>query len=211
MDRNDKIMMLLDMQEHPEQFDETALEDMLNDPEMKELMEATAQLKRAMVHQEFTMTDQEVEDEWQYFVSEHDRLQGRNWLKMAATFVGILFVTGITFAAVHLISNNSNNKDISPTQEEVGEIVKPVQEVTINNDSIAKAEFVVFDNVTLDTIAQEIAAYHHMDVDLQNEQARQLRFYFVWKQDDSLQEVMEKLNMFEPVNLAIENGKLIVR
>lgn len=211
MDRNDKIMKLLDMQEHPEQFDETALEDMLNDPEMKELMEATAQLKRAMVHQEFTMTDQEVEDGWQYFVSEHDRLQGRNWLKMAATFIGILFVTGITFAAVHLISNNTKSKDISPTQEEVGEIVKPAEEVTINNDSIAKAEFVVFDNVTLDTIAQEIAAYHHMDVDLQNEQARQLRFYFVWKQDDSLQEVMEKLNMFEPVNLAIENGKLIVR
>ena len=50
-----------------------------------------------------------------------------------------------------------------------------------------------------------------MDVDLQNEQARQLRFYFVWKQSDSLQEVMEKLNMFEPVNMTIENGKLIVR
>jgi hypothetical protein len=50
-----------------------------------------------------------------------------------------------------------------------------------------------------------------MEVELQNAQVNQLRFYFVWKQDDSLQEVMEKLNMFEPVNLAIENGKLIVR
>jgi ferric-dicitrate binding protein FerR (iron transport regulator) len=211
MDRNDKIMKLLDMQEHPEQFDETALEDMQNDPEMKELMEATAQLKRAMAHQEFTMTDQEVEDEWQYFVSEHSRLQGRNWFKVAATFVGILFVTGITFAAVHFISHNERNHDTTPTQEEIGEKVKSVQEVRINNDSIAKTEPVVFDNVTLDSIVHEIAAYHHMDVELHNDQVNQLRFYFVWKQGDSLQEVMEKLNMFEPVNLAIENGKLIVR
>ncbi len=48
-------------------------------------------------------------------------------------------------------------------------------------------------------------------MDLQNEQARQLRFYFVWKQDDSLQEVVEKLNMFEHVDIVIENNKLIVR
>lgn len=211
MDRNDEIMMLLDMQEHPEQFNETALEDMLNDPEMQELMEATAQLKRAMVYQEFTMTDQEVENEWQYFASEHDRLQVKNWLKIAATFVGILFVTGITFAAVHFISHNERNHDTAPTQEEIREKVKPVQEATVNNDSIAKAEPVVFDNVTLDSIVQEIAAYHHMDVDLQNEQARQLRFYFVWKQNDSLQEVIEKLNMFEQVNLIIEDGKLIIQ
>ena len=46
---------------------------------------------------------------------------------------------------------------------------------------------------------------------MQNEQTRQLRFYFVWNPDDSLQEVIEKLNMFEQVNLTVENGKLIVR
>ena len=63
----------------------------------------------------------------------------------------------------------------------------------------------------LDSIAREIATYHHVGVDLQNEQARQLRFYFVWKQDDSLQEVIEKLNMFEHVDMAVEDGKLIVR
>ena len=42
-------------------------------------------------------------------------------------------------------------------------------------------------------------------------QASQLRFYFVWNQEESLQEVIEKLNMFEHVNMAVENGKLIVR
>ena len=75
----------------------------------------------------------------------------------------------------------------------------------------AKAGPVVFDNVTLDSIAKDIAVYHHLDIDLQNEQANQLRFYFVWNQDESLQEVIEKLNMFDQVHLAVEDRKLIVR
>jgi hypothetical protein len=48
-------------------------------------------------------------------------------------------------------------------------------------------------------------------MDLRNDQAKQLRFYFVWKRNDSLQEVVEKLNMFEHVNMAVEDGKLIIR
>ena len=82
---------------------------------------------------------------------------------------------------------------------------------TFKSDTIVKAETVVFDNVTLDSIAKDIAAYHHLEMDLQNEQTKQLRFYFVWKQEDNLQEVIEKLNMFEHVNMTVENDKLIVR
>jgi hypothetical protein len=48
-------------------------------------------------------------------------------------------------------------------------------------------------------------------MDLQNGQAGELRFYFVWNQDESLQEVIEKLNMFDQVNLAVEDRKLFVR
>mgnify|MGYP007013920603 FL=1 len=42
MERDKKIQLLLDMQEHPEQFSEQALKTMLDDPEVCELMEATA-------------------------------------------------------------------------------------------------------------------------------------------------------------------------
>ena len=94
-------------------------------------------------------------------------------------------------------------------------VEKPQSAVTVSQtlptDTIVKTGSVVFDDVTLDSIAKDIAAYHHLDMDLQNEQASQLRFYFVWNQEDSLQEVIEKLNMFEQVNLAVEDGKLMVR
>ena len=211
MDKYGKIKMLLDMQEHPEQFSEQEMEQMLSDAEAQELMEATAQLKRAMKNDEFSISEQEIEDEWQAFAANHlaEQKPQRTWLKIAAMFIGVLFMTGIAFAAIHIIKQNTVAQEMKQVEQPV--IQQPVSTGTVNNDTIAQTEPVIFDNVTLDSIAKEIADYHHIEVDLQNELAKQLRFYFVWKQDDDLQEVVEKLNMFDHVDMTIENGKLIVR
>lgn len=211
MDRDERIKMLLDMQEHPEQFSETELEQLLNDTESQELMEATAQLKRAMNNDEFTMSEEDVENDWQAFTSSHfsEQRAERSWLKIAATFIGVLFMTGVVFAAIHVIRNNTSIQKTEQKEQPV--IQQAVSADTVNITTIVESEPVILDNISLDVIAKEIAAYYNIEMDLQNEQARQLRFYFVWKQDDSLQEVVEKLNMFEHVDIVIENDKLIVR
>ena len=211
MDRDEKIKMLLDMQDHPEQYSDEALEQMLNDAEVQELMEAMAQLKRAIINDEFTISEQDVEVEWKEFASKHfaKRKPQYNWLKMAAMFIGVLFVTCLAFASIHMIRHNPDIMEPQPKKQSVSQ--QAVLANTNQGDTAVLAEPVVFNNVSLDSIAKGIAAWHHMDVDLQNEQASQLRFHFVWKPNDSLQEVVEKLNMFEYVNMAIEDGKLIVR
>lgn len=211
MDRDEKIKILLDMQDHPEQYSDEALEQMLNDAEAQELMEATAQLKRAIINDEFTISEQDVEVEWKEFASKHfaKRKPQYNWLKMAAMFIGVLFVTCLAFASIHMIRHNPDIMEPQPKKQSVSQ--QAVLANTNQGDTAVLAEPVVFNNVSLDSIAKGIAAWHHMDVDLQNEQACQLRFHFVWKPNDSLQEVVEKLNMFEHVDMAIEDGKLIVR
>ena len=211
MDRDERIKMLLDMQEHPEQFSETELEQLLNDTESQELIEATAQLKRAMKNDEFTMSEEDVENDWQAFTSARfsEQRDERSWLKIAATFIGVLFMTGVVFAAIHVIRNNTSIQKTEQKEQPV--IQQAVPADTVNITTIVESEPVILDNISLDVIAKEIAAYYNIEMDLQNEQARQLRFYFVWKQDDSLQEVVEKLNMFEHVDIVIENSKLIVR
>ncbi len=205
MNRNDKIKMLLDMQEHPEQFSEETLNAMLEDSEVRELMEATAQLKRAMISEELKVKSEYAQPNPQSSIF---NLQFR---KIAASFIGILLVSGIAFAAIHFVRNvNATESQTVQTEQQVKSPSpkRPNDQTTKRpNDQTP----IVFDNVTLDSIARNIAAYHHIEIDLQNEQARQLRFYFVWKQDDSLQEVVEKLNMFEHVNMTVENGKLMVR
>ena len=112
----------------------------------------------------------------------------------------------MAFTIVH-ITREANYEELPITQVEKAVTVSQ----TFPTDTIVKTEPVVFDNVTLDSIAKDIATYHHLDMDLQNEQASQFRFYFVWDKEDRLQEVIEKLNMFEQVNLAVEDGKLIIR
>lgn len=58
MEKNEKIQMLLDMQEHPENYSEQELKTMLKDPEVCELMEATALLKQAMIWENSTSNPQ---------------------------------------------------------------------------------------------------------------------------------------------------------
>ena len=72
----------------------------------------------------------------------------------------------------------------------MAETTASVQLSTLNSqleksDTIAKTGSVVFDNVTLDSIAKDIATYHHVVLDVQDEETGQLRFYFVWHQDKS--------------------------
>ena len=212
---NEKIQMLLDMQEHPENYSEQTLETMLKDPEVRELMEATAQLKQAMTWENESKNTANVDAEWQCFSRTYytETKPRRGWLKVAATFIGILFITGMAFAAIHIARSVVEKDTKAPTNEtQISDSHQPaILTDTIKNDTIAMATQVVFDNVTLDSIAKDIAAYHHIGMDLRNDQARQLRFYFIWKRDDSLQEVVEKLNMFEHVNMAVEDGKLIIR
>ena len=56
-----------------------------------------------------------------------------------------------------------------------------------------------------------IAAAHGVQVKFENDAVRELRFHFVWKREDSLARVVEKLNTFEAVNIAQEDKKLVVR
>ena len=47
--------------------------------------------------------------------------------------------------------------------------------------------------------------------DIQNPKAHEVRLYYKWEQKDELASVVDDLNHFEHVNLAIEEDKLIVK
>ena len=210
-----KTKMLLDAQEYPEQFTDEALRQMQDDPEIRVLMEATVQGKRALMKHQPVESQEAIDSAWQDFEAKHFPKAAKVSIlhKVAASFIGLLFISGIAFATIHIVRNVVEKGTKAPVQEtEILDSHQPVISAdTIKSDTIVTATPVVFDNVTLDSIAKDIAAYHHIGMDLQNDQAKQLRFYFVWKRDDSLQEVVEKLNMFEHVNMAVEDGKLIIR
>ena len=46
---------------------------------------------------------------------------------------------------------------------------------------------------------------------IENDEAHNLRFYYVWHPGDNLAQAIEKLNTFEHVDIVLDNQKLIVK
>ena len=132
--------------------------------------------------------------------------------KIAASFIGVLLASGIAFAAIQVVRNISTPKPQLPSTEQVID-TKPVTSLpadTVKTDTIPTEPY-VFNNVPLDSMLTAIAVAHNMQVEFENEAARHLRFHFVWKREDSLSRVVEKLNTFEAVNIGMEDKTLVVK
>ena len=139
---NDKIQMLLDMQEHPENYSEQTLETMLKDPEVRELMEATELLKQAMIWENARKSTVNVDAEWQRFAGQHiaDSKPRRGWMKVAAVFLGVLFVSGITFAAIHIVRmvNSQKSQTVQTEQPMTAKASTTIPADTVKTDTISK-------------------------------------------------------------------------
>ena len=132
--------------------------------------------------------------------------------KIAASFIGVLLASGIAFAAIQIVRNINTAKPQQPTTEQTADI-EPVTSLpaeTVKADTIPVEPY-IFNNVPLDSMLTAIAAAHGVQVEFENDAARELRFHFVWKREDSLSRVVEKLNTFEAVNIGMEDKTLVVR
>ena len=74
----------------------------------------------------------------------------------------------------------------------------------------AVAEPRLYDNVTLEQMLTELAAYYQVDVEYRSDDVRSVRLYYQWEPDYSLDKVVEMLSHFEAFNIHREGDKLIV-
>ena len=132
--------------------------------------------------------------------------------KIAASFIGVILASGIAFAAIQIVRNISTPKPQHSTTEQTTDIdpVTFLPADTVQADTISVEPY-IFNNVPLDSMLTAIATAHGVGVEFENEAVRQLRFHFVWKREDSLSRVVEKLNTFETVNIVEEDKTLVVR
>ena len=230
MEQQDKIRLLLSMQEHPEQYTDDQLHQMIaDDPELAEQLKQLTLTKQAFVKQE---TDEEaipVEEEWQKFYSEHadeiealgednthsatvKRLKSIVPYKVAASIIGILFTAGFAFATIHILSliPNPSPKDDGSKYTQVADTAKEVTTPLSTQTGAGSEAPIVFDNVALEKMLSQIAAYYNKEVEFQNDNARQFRFYFVWKQDEGLYVTLHRLNLFESVSVELKSDKIVV-
>ena len=193
------------------------LQQALDDPQMRELVEQMAFAKRAFKDEELQAVEPDVEGEWEKFAAKNfdegnETQHVYPFKKMAASFIGVLLVSGMAFAAIHIVRMVSSQKaetvQVKHTTSYKPSTALPAD--TVKTDTMTTMESVVFDNVPLEKMLTEIAAYYHAEVSFLNDDARQLRFHFVWKREDGLGHAIEKLNRFESLTVRLDENKIIV-
>ena len=236
MTEEQRIEWLLELQSHPEQLTNEQMQQILADDEMRQLVQQLGFAKRAFMHDALKNDTPDVDAEWEKFAAIHageldaldeekpkshfriylfnHKILGRakRQSRAAASFIGVLLASGIAFAAIQVVRNISTPKPQLPSTEQVID-TKPVTSQpadTVKTDTIPTEPY-VFNNVPLDSMLTAIAVAHNMQVEFENEAARHLRFHFVWKREDSLSRVVEKLNTFEAVNIGMEDKTLVVK
>ena len=193
------------------------LQQALDDPQMRELVEQMAFAKRTFKNEELQAEKLDVEGEWEKFAAKNfdegkETQHGYPFKKMAASFIGVLLVSGMAFAAIHIVRMVSSQK-AETVQVKHPTSYKPSTALpadTVKTDTMTTMEPVVFDNVPLEKMLNEIAVYYHAEVSFMNDDARQLRFHFVWKREDGLRHAIDKLNRFESLSVRLDENKIIV-
>ena len=72
-------------------------------------------LKQMYAQEDETIdTSDIIDEEWQKFESEHFAPKHRSWgwMQIAAAFIGLLMLSGIAYAAIHVVSSNRSQQAV---------------------------------------------------------------------------------------------------
>ena len=228
--------MLLDLLEHPEKYSETQKDELLGDEEVNELYQQLVETRQSL---DFAMSKEKmkmpsIDAEWEKLKEEKQQKEEMSqnaetqqtaklfslWspMRKVAAVAAVLVVSGITFAAIHLVTrshqaSDKHNTELVASQKDSIQQVSAPQKSNIEEktDSASLAQLpLVYENAELQNILTPIAGHFHLQVTYQNESARHIRLFLQLEKNMSLDDIIELLNHFEKVNIRHEGQTLIV-
>ena len=202
-----KTELLLQMMEQPHQYTAEEWQEILADDECRELYTLMSITQSAVdaARTDKEVTDEMIDGEWQRLSSVHSSFQLR---KFAAMFVGILMLSGIAFAAIHIISHSNSHKEKDTVA--VSNVSPLTQQAPLPQETIAAPQPKLYDNVPLGEIFEELSSYYQIIAVYRNDATRQIRLFYQWKPDYTIEKVVDMLNNFEWLQLELKNDTLYV-
>ena len=209
---SENIRQLLEMLDNPEAYTEQEIQDIINrDEDTCETYRMMVEAKRSS-RKRLAEKPVDVNAAWQRFNETHQsKRNGFSWMKIAASFIGVLLVSGIAFAAIQIIRYAQQN---TPKTEEVINTPKPTYTTptdTLTTDTIAAPQPIIYDNIPLEKMLPEIATHYDAKVTFVNDEARQLRFRFVWNPQKGIDQVVSDLNQFERLTVTLNDHQITVK
>ena len=208
---SENIRQLLEMLDKPEAYTEQEIQDIINrDEDTRETYRMMVETKRSS-RQRQADKPVDVDAAWQKFNQKvQPKQHSFGWIKIAASFVGVLLVSGIAFAAIQIVRYAQQH---TPKTEEVINTPKPANVTptdTLTTDTIATPQPIIYDNIPLEKMLPEIAAHYDANVTFVNDEARQLRFRFVWDPQKGIDQVVSDLNQFERLTVTLKDNQITV-
>ena len=223
--------LLLDLLEHPEKYSETQKDELLGDEEVNELYQLQVETRQSLdfAKSKEKMKMPSIDAEWEKLKDETKQnaetqqtaKQLPLWspMRKVAAVAAVLVVSGITFAAIHLVTrshqpSDKNNTELVASHKDSIQQVSAPQKSNIEEktDSASLAQLpLVYENAELQNILTPIAGHFHLQVTYQNESARHIRLFLQLEKNMSLDDIIELMNHFEKVNIRHEGQTLIVK
>lgn len=180
MKKEEQIRMLL----HPEKYTDEQLDQMLD---------------------EVNIPVPEASREWMRF---EKKRSGFPILKIAASIISVLMLSGIAYATIaHFIETDEKpNTVITERKTEIDKVEKAygMEVVPTKNAPVE------FNNVELQQIMKYVSDNYNIKVEFKNNDARTIRFYLQWEADNTLQEIIDKINHFEKVRLTLNEETITI-
>ena len=197
---------LLDAQDNPEAYTEEELQAMLDEDDLRETAELMARLKQAYIGKE--TEDIDVDAEWQCIASQKPKRRSWGWMQIAAAFIGLLMLSGIAYAAIHIVGSSRSQQAVENQGDRSLDSVQNHGPVPLILHPIPEPK--TFENVPLKDITAELASFYHIATEVRNDETAALRLYYPWNPQIPLRQVVEELNRFEKVHLTLTSDTLII-
>ena len=171
------------------------------------------------LHDDDIDTSDIIDEEWTKFEAEHFGNDQRSnpslftlhssLTKIAASFIGLLMLSGIAYATIHLI-NNSKQKP----QEEQTVTASNSQSSTLNAQ-LAESDStdmkpIIYEDTELATILSDIATFYQVEPVYKKADSKHIRLYFTWDKKQTIDDLIDTFNKFERIHITREHQKLIV-
>jgi len=201
----DKLEILLDMTEHPDRYTEKQMQELLADEDMRKHYQMMVWLRESQDPSRSSLKEREKRP------SPTSPLKGEAFSlplrvvrmgRYAAAFVGAVVMAGLLFAAMRPFFNIHNEE----RTDTLAQVTKSLPLGEGQGDGSALR----FDNAPLDSILTVVAQHYGKVVLFRNEEVRTMRLIMTWQPTDSLSSLIDRLNLFDGLQLTLQADTLIV-